>query len=73
MNEEPPKMHLRVGGNPLAGENYKGLTEDERAMQRLVLEEYKKDGRVYIKEVRRAREADPKMPLGEVIKNFTKK
>lgn len=69
MNEGPPKTRLRTG-NPLGGEGYKDLTEDERAMQRLILDEYKKERRVYMKEVQRVREADPKMSLGEAVKKL---
>ena len=61
-------MRLRMD-NPLA-EGHKGLSEDERAMQRLILEVYQKEGKVYMKEVQRVREADPKMPLGEAVRKF---
>ncbi len=68
-HEGPPQMRTRMD-NPFGGEGHKGLSEDERAMQRLILDEYKKDGRVYLKEVQRIRESDSKMPLGEVVKKL---
>lgn len=69
MNDSPEKSALRLRGK-LTPEGYKGLTEDERAMQRLIIEKYKKSGRVYMEEAQRVREADPKMPLGEVVKKL---
>ena len=67
-HEESPKMRLRMD-NPLA-EGHKGLTEDERAIQRLILEVYQKEGKVYMKEVQRVRETNPKMSLGEAVKKL---
>ena len=67
-HEESPKMRLRMD-NPFA-EGYKELSEDERAMQKLILESYQKEGKVYMKEVQRVRETNPKMSLGEAVRKL---
>ena len=50
------------------GINFKGLDDDERAMQKLLLEEYKKKGKFLVDEIRRWRELNPKATLGEAIR-----
>ncbi len=70
--ENAPLTYLRPDNllEAIGLKGIKGLTEDERAMQRLILEVYLKEGKVYLKEVQRVRATEPKMPLGEVVKKL---
>lgn len=50
------------------GINFKGLSEDEQAMQRLLIEEYKKQPKNFLEEVKKWREDHPKATLGDSIR-----
>ena len=54
------------------GIDYKGLSEEERAMKKLLLEEYKKKGKGLLIEVRKLRDENPIVTLGEAIRALYK-
>ena len=54
------------------GINFKGLSEDERAMQKLLIEEYKKHQKSLLNEVKRWREDHPEATLGDSIRALYK-
>ena len=50
------------------GINFSGLSEDERAMQKLLVEEYKKQQKNLLTEVKKWREDHPEATLGDSIR-----
>jgi hypothetical protein len=50
------------------GIDFRGLNDEERAMQGLLVEEYKKKGRNLIREIKEWREKNPQATLGEAIR-----
>ena len=50
------------------GIDYKGLSEEERAMQKLLLEDYKRRGIVFVDEVKKWREANPQSSFNDAVK-----
>lgn len=50
------------------GIDYKGLNEEERTMQKLFIEEYRKKKKSLLDEVRKWREKHPESTLGEAIR-----
>ena len=49
------------------GIDFKGLSDEERAMKTLLIEEYKKQQRSLLTEVKRWREEHPEATLGDSI------
>jgi len=56
----------------LFGVDYKGLSEEERAMQKLLVEEYKKHQKNLLDEVRRWRDGHPEATLNDSIRALYK-
>lgn len=50
------------------GIDFKGLSEDERAMQKLLVEEYKKQKKSLMDEVKKWREIHPEATLSDSIR-----
>jgi hypothetical protein len=50
------------------GIDFKGLNEEERTMQKLLVEEYKKSHKNLLDEVQKWREDHPKATLGDSIR-----
>ena len=52
------------------GISFKGLSDEERVMQGLLIEEYKKRGKNLLEEIKNLRVNSPTMSLGEAIKSL---
>lgn len=68
MDEELSNMRSDDVWGAFFGGETNGLSEDERAMQRLLVEEYRKQGKVYLDEIRAWREKNPKATMNEAIR-----
>ena len=55
------------------GINFKKLTEEERTMQTLLLEAYKKNGKILFTEVKNWRENNPNSSLSNAIRSLYQK
>lgn len=55
------------------GIDFRGLSEDERAMQKLLVEEYKKRQKSLMIEVKKWREEHPEATLGDSIRALYEK
>ena len=54
------------------GIDYKALTEDERTMQKLLVERYKEEGKSFIDEIKKWRESNPDSSFGDAIQALYK-
>lgn len=71
--EEEPKYTRPENLLEALGIDFKGLSEEERAMKTLLIEEYKKRGKSLGVEVKRQRENHPETTLGDAIRVLYKK
>ena len=68
MSEEGPKYTRPENLLESLGINFKSLSEEERAMKTLLIEEYKKRGKSLGVEVKKWREDHPETTLGDAIR-----
>lgn len=71
--EKEPKYMRPENLLEAVGVDFKGLSEEEREMKTLLLEEYKKRGKNLIEEIKKWRGDNPKATLNEAIRALYKK